>query len=231
MGDHEAHGGQGLSTAASTDDVEAVEAGRRLFAAECRFVAGAARLAQLPEPGLPEIAFAGRSNVGKSSLINALTGRRQLAIVSVTPGRTRQINFFDLGGRLTLVDLPGYGYAAAAKAAIAEWTQLVDRYLCGRPALRRVLLLIDARHGAKEPDRRAMAMLDQAAVSFQGVLTKADKVSASELARVQAALAAELAGHPAAHPQLLATSARDGAGLAELRAALAPLTLWTADGA
>ncbi len=234
MGDHAAHGGQGLNTATGTgtDDAAAAEAeaARRLFAAECRFVAGAARLAQLPEPGLPEIAFAGRSNVGKSSLINALTGRRQLAIVSVTPGRTRQINFFDLGGRLTLVDLPGYGYAAAAKAAIAEWTELVDRYLCGRPALRRVLLLIDARHGAKEPDRRAMAMLDQAAVSFQGVLTKADKVSASELTRVRAALAAELAGHPAAHPQLLATSARDGAGLADLRAALAPLTLWAADG-
>ncbi|MCU0839313.1 MAG: ribosome biogenesis GTP-binding protein YihA/YsxC [Rhodospirillales bacterium] len=218
------------ATGTGTDDAAAAEAARRLFAAECRFVAGAARLAQLPEPGLPEIAFAGRSNVGKSSLINALTGRRQLAIVSVTPGRTRQINFFDLGGRLTLVDLPGYGYAAAAKAAIAEWTELVDRYLCGRPALRRVLLLIDARHGAKEPDRRAMAMLDQAAVSFQGVLTKADKVSASELTRVRAALAAELAGHPAAHPQLLATSARDGAGLADLRAALAPLTLWAADG-
>jgi GTP-binding protein len=236
VGDHAAHGGEGLNAeaAAGTDGAGAVDplaAGRRLFAAECRFVAGAATLSRLPDGGLPEIAFAGRSNVGKSSLINALTSRRNLAIASVTPGRTRQINFFDLGGRLTLVDLPGYGYAVAPKQQIAEWSRLVDRYLCGRVPLRRVMLLIDARHGAKESDRRAMAMLDQAAVSYQVVLTKADKVPPPQGERIRLALCAELAKHPAAHPELTVTSARTGSGIAELRAALAALADFSAEAA
>ncbi len=149
-----------------------VEAGRRLFAQEARFVAGAAEPSALPLDRLPEIAFAGRSNVGKSSLVNALTGRRMLARTSHTPGRTRQINFFDLGGRLMLVDLPGYGYAEAPKTAIKAWTDLVRRYLRTRAALRRLCLLLDARHGIKEVDRPLMRMLDDAGVSYQIVLTK-----------------------------------------------------------
>ena len=158
-----------------------VEAGRRLFAHEARFVAGAGEPAALPPETLPEIAFAGRSNVGKSSLVNALTGRRVLARISNTPGRTRQINFFDLGGALMLVDLPGYGYAEASKVAVKRWTGLVRRYLQTRAALRRVCLLIDARHGIKEIDRPLMDMLDRAGVSYQIVLTKTDKLGPTAL--------------------------------------------------
>ncbi len=204
---------------------EAIEAGRRLFAQECTFLGAAAEAARLPETTLPEIAFAGRSNVGKSSLVNALTGRKTLARTSHTPGRTRQLNFFDLGGRLMLVDLPGYGYARASKTEIAQWSALARRYLRGRPELRRVCLLVDARHGAKDSDREIMAELDRAAVSYQAVLTKADKVKSQALAAVCGALERELARHPAAHPYLSVTSARTGTGIAELRAAIGAFAL------
>jgi GTP-binding protein len=208
----------------------ALEAGRRLFAQDCRFLVSAAGTAQLPETGLPEIAFAGRSNVGKSSLVNALTGRKTLARTSNTPGRTQLLNFFDLGGRLVLVDLPGYGYARASKAAIKEWTGLTRRYLKGRSTLARVCLLIDARHGLKTSDREVIAELDTAAVSYQGVLTKADKVKPAALARMVEATAAELSRHVAAHPELMVTSALAGHGIAELRAALAALAAPAGDG-
>jgi len=206
-------------------DPQALEAGRLLFARPCEFVAGAAQLEAVPEASLPEIAFAGRSNVGKSSLVNALTGRKTLARTSNTPGRTQQLNFFRLAERLTLVDLPGYGYARAARADIEAWTALVNGYLRGRPALRRVLVLVDARHGLKESDHTLMGMLDQAAVVYQVVLTKADKTKAAELAAGMAAVAAELKRHVAAHPVLIATSSVNGAGIAELRAELAALAL------
>ncbi len=227
MADH-APGGRGLSAPASgpgetaePDDAAAIEAARRLFAGECRFVAGAASAAALPPASLPEIAFIGRSNVGKSSLVNALTGRRLLARTSQTPGRTRQINFFDLGGRLMLVDLPGYGYAAASKDAIAAWTALVRHYLRGRPSLRRACLLIDARHGILEADRPVMQLCDEAALSYQIVLTKADKVGATALAATAASIATALARRTAAHPEIHVTSAESGTGIAVLRAALA----------
>ena len=198
-----------------------VEAGRRLFAAEARFIAGAPSPAVLPPEGLPEIAFVGRSNVGKSSLVNALTGRRTLARISNTPGRTRQINFFDLCSRLMLVDLPGYGYAEASKSAVKSWTSLVRYYLQTRAALRRVCLLIDLRHGIKEVDRPLMRMLDDAGVSYQVVLTKADKAGKGELAAVPDKIKAELAPHVAAHPEIHLTSALDRRGIAELRETLA----------
>ena len=184
---------------------------------------GAATLAAIPAPELPEVAFAGRSNVGKSSLVNALTGRRTLARVSNAPGRTQQLNFFRLGGRLMLVDLPGYGYARAPKSVVRAWTRLVDAYLRGRPGLRRLCLLIDTRHGLKPPDRELIGMLDVAAVSYQAILTKADKVGAGDLDAVAAAVAAELSGHRAAHPDALVTSARDGRGIATLRGNLGAL--------
>ena len=194
-----------------------------MFAQDCGFLGAAVGTDRLPETGLPEVAFAGRSNVGKSSLVNALTGRRTLARISHTPGRTQQINFFDLGGRLILVDLPGYGYARAAKADIRRWSALTRRYLRGRPELARVCLLIDSRHGAKDSDREIMAELDRAAVSYQAVLTKADKMKPQALAAVRRATERELAAHPAAHPECPVTSARTGLGIAELRAALAML--------
>jgi GTP-binding protein len=205
------------------DSNEALERGRWLFVQECRFISGAASLAQVPETVLPEVAFAGRSNVGKSSLINALTGRKTLARTSNTPGRTRQINFFDLGGRLMLADLPGYGFARAPKEQISGWTELIDAYLKGRAELRRCCLLIDARHGAKDSDRKVMAMLDGAAVSYQVVIVKSDKITETELAARGQALIGELAGHPAAHPKVIPVSSRLGSGIAELRAALAAL--------
>ncbi|MFQ6017325.1 MAG: ribosome biogenesis GTP-binding protein YihA/YsxC [Kiloniellaceae bacterium] len=201
----------------------ALEAGRLLFARDCTFLGAAADEAQLPDFDLPEVAFAGRSNVGKSSLLNALTGRKSLARISHTPGRTRQLNFFDLGGRLVLVDLPGYGYARAAKTEIRRWTGLMRVYLRGRPLLRRVCLLVDARHGLKPSDREMMAELDAAAVSYQIVLTKADKVKPRALSAIRRATAGELAGHPAAHPECRVTSAATGDGMAALRAALAAL--------
>ena len=226
MGDH-AQAGRGLAAApgdvfpAREFDAAALEAGRLLFAQECRFVAGAANPGALPPETLPEIAFIGRSNVGKSSLVNALTGRRMLARTSHTPGRTQQINFFDLGGRLMLVDLPGYGYAEASKSAVKSWTSLVRHYLQTRAALRRVCLLIDSRHGIKEIDRPLMRMLDDAGVSYQIVLTKADKAGKRELASVPGNIMAELAPHVAAHPEIHLTSALDRRGIAELRETLA----------
>ncbi|HUC67777.1 MAG TPA: ribosome biogenesis GTP-binding protein YihA/YsxC [Stellaceae bacterium] len=204
-------------------DEAAEEAGRKLFAGSCQFIAGAARANALPADTLPEIAFAGRSNVGKSSLINALTGRSALARVSHTPGRTQQLNFFELGQRLMLVDLPGYGFAQASKQEVQSWTALTRRYLRGRASLRRVLLLIDARHGIKEPDRPVMALLDEAAVSYQVVLTKADKPAKAALEATVAAVSDELKRHVAAHPVIHLTSAHEGSGIAQLRASLATL--------
>jgi GTP-binding protein len=173
---------------------------------------------------LPEVAFAGRSNVGKSSLVNALTGRKTLARVSNAPGRTRQLNFFTLGGRLMLVDLPGYGYAKAPRSEAKRWTDLAEAYLRGRPNLRRVCLLVDARRGVGESDREVMAKLDAAAVPYQAVLTKCDKLSQAQLAQLTEALELELAGHGAAAPRTLATSARTPSGIAELRADLAAIS-------
>lgn len=205
----------------SGPDPEAIEAGRVLFAQSCEFVWAAATKGQLPPVTLPEVAFAGRSNVGKSSLVNALTGRKTLARTSNTPGRTQELIFFDLGGRLMLVDLPGYGYAKVSKAKQAIWTDTLFAYLRGRVSLQRVNLLIDARHGIKDGDRVAMDLFDKAALSYQVVLTKADKTKPEELARVRDATAAELAKHPAAHPDIRVTSATTGQGIAELRAELA----------
>ena len=206
---------------------EDLETGRRLFAGPCEFTIAAAELHQVPATATPEVAFAGRSNVGKSSLVNALTGRRSLARTSNTPGRTQQIIFFDLAGRLTLADLPGYGYARAPKSHVERWTRLVDAYLRGRSPLRRALILIDARHGAKDIDRRVMGMLDRAAVSYQAVLTKTDKIGEAALGALLDDLASELKTHTAAHPEVISTSARTGAGIAELRAVLAALTVQT----
>ncbi len=202
---------------------DAEEEGRLLFAAPCSFIAGATNDDALPPDTLPEIAFVGRSNVGKSSLVNALTGQSALARVSRTPGRTRQINFFALGERLMLVDLPGYGYAQAPKGEIARWTGLIARYLRGRASLRRVLMLLDARFGIKETDKPLMKQLDEAAVSFQVVLTKCDLVEPAELRKRLTGLAQSLAKHVAAHPVIHLTSAHNGAGIAALRASVAEL--------
>ncbi len=215
----------GEGRGAGGPDEAALEAGRVLFAAECRFVLGAQTEDHLPPPAGPEIAFAGRSNVGKSSLLNALTGRRALARASGQPGRTRQLNFFDLGGRLTLVDMPGYGYAHAAKDIKADWQGLMFDYLRGRPSLRRTVLLLDARIEVKASDREVMALLDRAAVTFQIVLTKTDGVKQADLARKLAEAGGLARRHPAAFPATLATSAETGEGIAELRASLATLAI------
>ena len=196
---------------------------RKLFAGDCTFVWGAAQASDLPPPKLPEIAFVGRSNVGKSSLLNALTGRKSLARVSNTPGRTRQINFFDLGGKLMLVDLPGYGYARASKSLAEEWRTLIFAYLRGRPNLKRVALLIDARRGVMEVDREAMEQLDLAAVSYVPVLTKTDQLNAAALAAIGEAVDAEARRHGAAYPEIFATSALESSGLDALKAHLAAL--------
>jgi GTP-binding protein len=200
-----------------------IEEGRRLFAGEWNFLSAAGSLASLPRMAGPEVAFAGRSNVGKSSLINALTGRRALARTSRTPGRTQQLIFFGGPGRLVLVDLPGYGYAAAAKTKVAAWGRLIEEYLRGRAALCRVYLLVDARHGLKEADDAVLDTLGQAAVSHEIVLTKCDQVSAAALAARSEAVNAAMRKRPAAFPDLIATSARSGAGIAQLRAAIARL--------
>ncbi|MCK4867159.1 MAG: YihA family ribosome biogenesis GTP-binding protein [Alphaproteobacteria bacterium] len=208
---------------APAPDEGALEAGRLLFAKECTFVMGVARIDDLPADELPEIAFAGRSNVGKSSLINALTGRKTLARTSNTPGRTQQLNFFNLGGRLTIVDLPGYGYAKAPKGEVDRWNRLIRKYLKGRVGLRRLCVLIDARHGLKVSDRQVMDMLDESAVVYQIVLTKTDKVKAADRAIRREEITAEIRKRAAANPEIMATSAVKGVGIPELRAALTEL--------
>ena len=200
-----------------------IEAGRRLFAGEWNFLSAADSLKSLPPTTGFEIAFAGRSNVGKSSLINALTGRRALARTSNRPGRTQQLIFFGGSQRLVLVDLPGYGYAAAAKSKVAAWTGLISDYLRGRATLARVYLLIDARHGLKTADHVILDTLGEAAVSHEIVLTKCDRIAAATLAERIESLQAAMRKRPAAFPDLVATSAKTGAGIAQLRAAIARL--------
>src|SRR5271166_982383 len=205
------------------DNAQLLEQGRLLFAGDWQFIWAAPSVETLPPMAGTEVAFAGRSNVGKSSLINALTGRNGLARTSHTPGRTQELIFFDLHGRATLVDMPGYGYAAVAKAKSASWGKLVRDYLRGRPTLLRVFVLVDGRHGLKESDHETMRLLDAAAVSYAVVLTKRDKVKAADQdARVAAALEG-LRTHVAAFPEVLFTSARSGEGIAELRAHIARL--------
>lgn len=195
----------------------------RLFSGPIHFLKGVVRIDGLPGDLIPEVAFAGRSNVGKSSLLNALTGRKALARTSNTPGRTRELNYFLVGEALHIVDMPGYGYAKAPKTQVKGWNQLIYDYLRGRPQLKRVFLLIDSRHGLKDTDAGVLALMDEAAVSYQVVLTKIDKISAAQLGRVRAATAAQLAKHPAAHPEIIATSAEKRLGINDLRAAITEL--------
>lgn len=202
---------------------EASEYARWLFAQECIFVAGADKMEILPPPSLPEIAFAGRSNVGKSSLINALLNRKSLARISHTPGRTQQLNFFLLGNRFYIVDMPGYGYAAVSKAKIKIWSQLIQNYLKGRVPLKRVFLLIDSRHGFKVTDEAVMEELDKAAVSYQIVLTKTDKSTPSEIETLMTTITNKLKKHPAAFPLPLLTSSLTKEGLSPLRETIAEL--------
>ncbi len=212
--------GLGPEELTAEEQAAALEAGRLLFAAECQFYYAAQRLDQLPPMDRPEIAFAGRSNVGKSSLLNALTGRNHLARTSSEPGRTRQLNFFNLGDRLTLVDMPGYGYAKASKEIKGDWQDLMFDYLRGRPSLRRIVLLLDARIEVKTQDIKVMGLLDRAAVTYFVVLTKADGVKPAALARKQDEVRALIRKHPAAFPELLTTSSDKGTGIPELRALL-----------
>jgi GTP-binding protein len=214
----------GLSEARDDGERAAlIEAGRLLFARPCTFFYAAQKLEQLPPTDKLEIAFCGRSNVGKSSLVNALTRQNALARVSNTPGRTRQLNFFDLGERMTLVDMPGYGYAQAAKSVKADWQGLMFGFLRGRPTLRRVFLLLDARVETKTADTAAMKLLDEAAVTFQIVITKADDTKPARLAARQEEAQALARRHIAAHPLVLTTSSQTGAGMDELRAEIAAL--------
>lgn len=206
-----------------------IEAGRRLFATNWEFFSAAGSIDSLPPMHGLEIAFAGRSNVGKSSLINGLTGRKGLARTSHTPGRTQELIFFKGAGRLVLVDMPGYGYAQAPKDKVAAWTDLIHRYLQGRANLARVYLLVDARHGLKPTDADVLETLDGAALSYQIVFTKSDQVAATELAQRLTETSTALAQHPAAYPELIATSARTGAGVPELRTAIARLLAERAD--
>jgi len=204
------------------EQAEREEAASKLFSGRVQFLLSAPQLKFLPEPTVPEIAFCGRSNVGKSSLLNALTGRKAIARASVTPGRTQELNFFEVGEptQFRLVDMPGYGFAKAPIKVVDKWKQLVRDYLRGRQVLNRTLVLVDARHGLKEVDREMMRMLDESAASYRIVLTKADKVKASELEATAAKVAEEARKHPAAFPVLHITSSEKGMGIAELRAAV-----------
>jgi GTP-binding protein len=204
------------------DASEFAERARKLFAGPIVFLKSAPELKFLPDPDVPEIAFAGRSNVGKSSLLNALTNRKALARTSNTPGRTQELNFFDVGNplQLRLVDMPGYGFAEAPKDMVKRWKWLVNDYLRGRAALKRVLVLVDSRHGLKTPDREMMEMLDAAAVGYQLVLTKGDKVKSSALGAIYEEVATEARKHPAAHPTIFTTSSETDSGIAELRTAI-----------
>ncbi len=206
----------------SDPDDELAERARKLFAGPIAFLKSAPDLRFLPDPDAPEIALAGRSNVGKSSLLNAITNRKGLARTSNTPGRTQELNFFDVGEplQLRLVDMPGYGFAEAPRDMVKRWKRVVNDFLRGRGALRRALVLVDSRHGLKDVDREMMQMLDDAAVSYHLVLTKSDKIKSSELAQVVEATRAEAARHPAAHPTIFTTSSETGSGVAELRTAI-----------
>ena len=212
-----------MADSRASDDAY-LEAGRKLFAGPVDFLMGVAKLEQLPEVFPAEVAFAGRSNVGKSSLINGLASRHELARASNTPGRTRELNYFVAGGgRLALVDLPGYGYARAEKTAIRDWQRLIRDYLQGRPGLKRVFLLIDARHGLKDNDKEIMSLLDEAAVNYQLVLTKSDKCSAEEIEQASAGAKESVRKRPAAYPEIIISSSKTGLGIQELRAQIASL--------
>ena len=203
-------------------DEEMTERARKLFAGPIEFLKSAPELKFLPDPSVPEIAFAGRSNVGKSSLLNAITSRKALARTSNTPGRTQELNFFDVGEplQMRLVDMPGYGFAEAPRDMVKRWRFLVNDYLRGRAILKRALVLVDSRHSLKEVDREVMRMLDDAAVSYHLVLTKSDKVKPSALGALYESTMVEAAKHPAAHPSIFTTSSETGSGIAELRTAI-----------